>query len=360
MRRALERVFELLKKKANGKEAGKAKRKEGMRLWPLYLALFVLLALYALHNSAIIGAATLVLIVAILVLEARTSISKEGGIKSLIDVAIALLFAAALWFAFTVALATPVPFDAIASCSMQPVLHRGDIVVLQGVRNMSSFLKASHVPIVNVSNASFSYMLSHMSREFVAFYAYSDANKSTISNFIPLNASRYSVGLYSTTCLSYYSSLGQSYNYYRCYLSNSSQQGNLIRYDYSIGRVMVNGKEYGMVETSSIFINGTKIIDNYSNPIIVYRTTPNDTFSGDIIHRAVAAIHAEGNYYIITWGDNNPGPDIQFGNYPPDQKQVLGHVLLNVPYLGYFKLILSGQIGAVAGCNQVILHNYSS
>ena len=76
---------------------------------------------------------------------------------------------------------------------------------------------------------------------------------------------------------------------------------------------------------------------------------------GDIIHRVVAALNVNGSYYILTKGDNNPGLDMEFGNYPINQSSVIGYDIATVPLIGYLKLIVSGQLGAVAGCNQTML-----
>ena len=46
---------------------------------------------------------------------------------------------------------------------------------------------------------------------------------------------------------------------------------------------------------------------------------------------------------------------MEFGNYPINQSSVIGYDIATVPLIGYLKLILSGQLGAVAGCNQTML-----
>jgi len=49
--------------------------------------------------------------------------------------------------------------------------------------------------------------------------------------------------------------------------------------------------------------------------------------------------------------------DIEFANYIPNESSVVGYVIARVPVLGYLKLIISGQFGQVAGCNQTIIRN---
>lgn len=59
---------------------------------------------------------------------------------------------------------------------------------------------------------------------------------------------------------------------------------------------------------------------------------------------------------MLTKGDNNPGLDIQYGNYPPNMSQVQGKVVGVIPYLGYLKLIISGNLVVPQGCNSTVIH----
>lgn len=320
-------------------------------LWPAYLLLLVLLLAYALHNNLFIGLAIFIVLVFILVLEFRVSVHTEGAKKSAYDILYAVGIAAAIWIILIVVLQTTSPIDAVASCSMLPTLHRGDLVVLHGISNMSRFVALHKIPTINMTQSEYSSLNANMKGEFLAFYAFMGGNRSRITEIIPPGVS-YSVAAYNTKCLNTYSYLGQPYNYYKCL---SSQDGNPIRYNYSIGKVMLNGSEYSIVYTSSMTFGSETIVENYSNPIIVYRTTPQDSFGGDIIHRLVAVINVSGSYYTLTKGDNNPALDMEFSNYPASQQYVVGYVITDVPVLGYLKLIISGQVGSVPGCNQQIL-----
>ncbi len=88
---------------------------------------------------------------------------------------------------------------------------------------------------------------------------------------------------------------------------------------------------------------------------MVYQTVPSDLFYkfGDsyIVHRVYAIINASGTYYLLTKGDNNPGLDMQYGNYPANLSQIQGKVVASVPYIGYIKLIFSESYTEPAGCN---------
>jgi len=105
---------------------------------------------------------------------------------------------------------------------------------------------------------------------------------------------------------------------------------------------------------------GTTIIGDMNNSVVVYKTIPQDSFyqEGDsyIVHRVYAVINASGNYYIMTKGDNNPGLDMQYGNYLIPFKDIEGKVIASVPYIGYLKLILSNSFSQPTGCNFVTQH----
>ncbi len=342
-----------MKRKSNKKAQAKQKvSQKHFPMWPFYLILILLVVLYAVHNSFIIGVLIFLLIILILFLEAKISIAIEGEKKSILDILIALGAALLFWIILVIVLDTSSPIDAVASCSMLPALHRGDLVVLHGIGNPIEFAEAHKVPIINMSAQEFNSMESNMESEFLAYYAYFGSNKSNISSIIPQGSS-YSIGLYNTYCIYNYAYLGRSNEIYKCYVN--SQNNNLIKYYYSIGNAIIGGKEYNIVYTSSIKIGNITISQNFSNPIIVYKTTEKDYFSGDIIHRVYALINASGSYYFLTMGDNNPGLDIEFANYPPSSSNVVGYVVFDVPIVGYIKLILSGQFGSVAGCNQTII-----
>jgi len=330
------------------------KRRQKIPMWPFYLLLAILIIIYALHNSFLLGVFIFLLIIVILILEAKISIETEGKVKSIIDMGIAIFAVLLFWLVLIVILNTSSPIDTVASCSMLPALQRGDLVVLHGISNPVLFAKVHNVPIININESVFANMENNMNGEFLAYYAYFNSNKSKISSIIPIGSS-YNIGLYNTYCIYNYIYLRRSGEIYRCFVN--SQDNNLIKYNYAIGNVIVGGRQYNIVYTSSITINNITIAQNFSNPIIVYRTTPRDYFSGDIIHRLYAILNVSGKYYFLTMGDNNPGLDIEFANYIPNESSVVGYVIARVPVLGYLKLIISGQFGQVAGCNQTIIRN---
>ncbi len=333
----------------------KEREKHDYISWLLYALLIVAVVAYAFTSSILVGIGAFALVVVILMYEFRQSIKEEGTKGTVVDVAKALAVVAVIWIVLILVLGTTQPVNVVASCSMLPVLNRGDLVFLHGISNMSSFLQSNRIPVINVSQSQFDNMEANMKNEFLAYFAYAKADHSDIGYIGNFSNSTYGIGLYNTMCIDYYSSLSEPTEYARCAVPAGYQSRNLIRYNYSIGKAVINGITEQAVYTSSITIANHTVIENYSNPIIIYQTTPSDYFSGDIIHRVVAALNVNGSYYILTKGDNNPGLDMEFGNYPVNQSSVIGYNVATVPFIGYLKLILSGQIGAVAGCNQTML-----
>ena len=58
--------------------------------------------------------------------------AEKKGRSSLLDIVYAVLAAGAVWLVLSTALQTPSPLDVITSCSMNPDLQRGDLVIVQG------------------------------------------------------------------------------------------------------------------------------------------------------------------------------------------------------------------------------------
>ncbi|MDE1824946.1 MAG: hypothetical protein KGH61_05055 [Candidatus Micrarchaeota archaeon] len=330
------------------------REKKQMSMWPFYIMLVVLLISYAFDNNAIIGLGAFVLIIIIVAVELRTSLASVGAKRSAVDFGVAIGAAIAIWLILVIVLQTTSPIDAVASCSMLPNLQRGDFIVLHGISNFSSFASEHKIPVIKMDPGEFSQLRQNMQSEFLSYYAYIGNNKSEISQIIPVVSEPYGIALYNTKCLSTYSYLNQNQNIGRCYVGANPEQ-NIIKYNYSIG-LIVQGKVSAKAPyTSSITINNLTISENYSNPIVVYKTTPSDLFGGDIIHRLVAVIDVNGSYYTLTKGDNNQGLDIQFENYPAQQGDIVGYVVGRIPIIGYLKLIISGQLAEPAGCNQVFV-----
>ena len=158
----------------------KEKTKHDYVSWLLYALLVVAVVAYAFTSSVLIGIGAFALVVIILMYEFRQSIKEEGTKGTVIDVAKALAVVAVIWIVLIVVLGTMQPVNVVASCSMLPVLNRGDLVFLHGIGNMSSFLQSNHIPVINVSKSQFGSMEANINNEFLAYFAYAKADPSDI------------------------------------------------------------------------------------------------------------------------------------------------------------------------------------
>lgn len=338
----------------------KRKKQQDKRIYILYLVLAVLVVLYILHNSELVGVLVFGIMLIILAAEFRSNVSSEGLTKTIYEVVIAIGAAALfLWVLPSILLHTSAPIDVIGSCSMLPVMHRGDLVVLSGITNMSQFLKSHSIPIVNLSSGAFTAMANDIGTEYLWPLPYLSNNRSAIQISGIINGtSGYNIGMYNISCISKWGYRGLAYNFYRCYV-NQTNQSNLIKYNYSFLKVMMGKNTDYIAQISGIQIANTAIIENYSNPVIVYKPKPTDSFalSGDIIHRLYAAMKVNNKYYLLTKGDNNPILDIEAFNSPINSTNVVGYVIADIPYIGYPSLLIKLQSGVPLGCNQTIIRN---
>ncbi len=309
---------------------------------PLYILLVALFALYMYFQpvpflALLFGVLLLIAFVILIVLELAGSVAEEGLTRSAVEIAIAIATVFVLWYAARFLLHTSYPLDVVPSCSMQPHLNRGDVILLQGITNINTL----HAPIVQVSKASYAQMSSNMNTEFLACVAYnvSAGGRVAISQMLKPG---YSIGLYDEAI--------------KTIVPFSAQSGNLVQYTCGATNVgFSNGTTGTEVYTSAITIAGSTLIGDKNNSVVVYQTVPSDLFYtyGDsyVVHRLYAIINASGTYYLLTKGDNNPGLDMQYGNYPANLSQIQGKVIASVPYLGYIKLIFSQSYTEPAGCN---------
>lgn len=97
----------------------------------LLLLLFLSIVSYHYTYNVIFGFLGFGFLIAVFVLDLAPK--KSGNAEdSLIELAIALAFAAAAWFLLGFLLNTATPLSVVVSCSMQPTLDRGDLVFVQG------------------------------------------------------------------------------------------------------------------------------------------------------------------------------------------------------------------------------------
>ena len=329
----------------NQKQASEKQNK--LIIWPFYVLFFVFVVLYILtqsnYLSVYFGVMALIFLIIIIVVEFVKS-KKESGMKSTFtEIAIAIVAVFILWFVIRSILATATPIDVVPSCSMLPTLQRGDMIVIQGINSKNiNLLKA---PVINITKADFQNMEKNMGSESLECLAY-NATEGRISQTVYPG---YNVGLF----------LFKPGTEPKI-VSNNFQNGNMIKYYCGVNPVKFqNGSIINEAYTTGISINGIRINGDINNSIIVYQTIPQDYFYnlGDayIVHRLYAILNVSGNYYFLTKGDNNPGLDIQYGNYPANTSYIAGRVIFNIPYLGYIRLLMSGQLEQPQGCNSTVI-----
>ena len=316
-------------------------------IWPFYILFLVFVVLYVLtqsnYFSVYFGAAALISLIIIIVAEFVKSKNESGMKSTFAEIAIAIVAVFILWFIIRSILATATPIDVVPSCSMLPTLHRGDMIVIQGINSKNiNLLKA---PVINITKSDFQNMQKNMGSESLECLAY-NATEGRISQTVYPG---YSVGLF----------LFKPGTEPRI-VSNDFQNGNMIKYYCGENPVKLqNGSIINEAYTTGISINGVRINGDINNSIIVYQTIPQDYFYsiGDayIVHRLYAILNVTGNYYFLTKGDNTPGLDIQYGNYPANMSYIAGKVILDIPYLGYIRLLMSGQLEQPQGCNSTVI-----
>ncbi len=325
----------------------KAKDHKGINTLPFYIALIALFIVYILFQtikaiSVVAGIALFIVIVVLILVEVMNGFKEEGLGRNLLEIALAVIIVVVFWFGLKALLQTNYPLDVVPSCSMLPSLKRGDLVVLQGI----SSVKALKAPIISISNSSYREFQSNMQNEFLSCVAYNQTgNRATISQIVKPG---YIVGFYKNEG----AAGGQI-------VPESSQHGNLVQFTCGErGITYQNGSTAQEAYTTSVTINGTTIYNDTNNTVVVYATVPDDYFYqlGDsyVVHRAYAVINVSGSYFVLTKGDNNPGLDLQYANYPIGLQYIEGRVLAAIPYLGYLKLVLSSSFVEPAGCNSTV------
>jgi signal peptidase I len=324
----------------------KTETKKGVNTLPLYVALVALFILFIIFQNksslaAIFGIALFMTIVILLVIEITNGVKEEGLTRNIIEIAAAIVVVLVFWFGLKALLHTNYPLDVVPSCSMLPQLRRGDLLALHGVQNVSQ-IKA---PIISVTSSDYQAFQNNLPNEFLACVAYQQqGGRVFVSQTIRPG---YSVGLLKTT------SSGS------VIVPSASQGANLVQYTCGSQSILFsNGTVEQEAYTTALTINGTTIYGDKNNSIVVYQTIPSDYFYqlGDsyIVHRVYAVINVSGNYVVLTKGDNNPGLDIQYGNYPINLTYIQGKVVYSIPYLGYLKLALSNSFVEPAGCNSTV------
>ncbi len=334
----------MLRKRKRATTESRKKREKRVNTLPLYIILIMMFVLYLFTQgtpalSVIFGIVAFVLIIILLAAEIFNGIEESGFMRNVLEIVVAIIIVIGIWFLLRIILNTAYPLDVVPSCSMLPALHRGDMILVQGVGP-----SGINAPIVNITPEEWNASFSSVGTEALQCVAYEiSGNQLYVSQLVKPG---YQVGLIEnngagTRIVPYSAQTGAVK--YMCGIANATYQ---------------NGTVVQSAYTQSITIDNTTINGDRNNSVVVYQTVPQDLFYryGDsyIVHRAYAIINVSGTYHVLTKGDNNPGLDIQYLNLPPNVSQVSGRVIGSVAYLGYIKLILSSSFTEPAGCNLTI------
>ena len=327
---------------------------EALKKAPVQLAvlfgtlILFLITNFLLRDSALgfipplLAALIVVEIVAFVGMEVKEGAQAHGWQHEIVDTLIALLVAVALWYGFSFVLNTSSPISGVVSCSMLPNLQRGDFVIVQGAPPKAYDINMTPDELDSLSSKKdlVSYGGNNISIDGSLFpYCLANRGADVCNAFISDPAS------VSETKGAF------SYKYKKCGISFSSGDQEQ---EPCLKSVVFHGKEY---------------LTNFSNDVVVYQPAPGDLFSqiGDIVHRAMFRINADGKYYYLTRGDNNPVLDMQvydyssgIGNHPIPQDRLRGKVILRVPYLGYFKLFLSGYFKEDPQCKTQLTFDHAA
>lgn len=319
-------------------------KKKQMNTLPLYILLIVLFVLYILYQngsaiSLVIGIALLLTLIAVIGIETFNGVREYGLKRNVIEIVAVVVAVIAIWFALQFFLSTRYPLDVVPSCSMLPTLQRGDMLLLHGV-STSEQLKA---PVINVSGSTYTDIVNQINTEPFSCIAYlQNGNYAKVSQYMMPG---YQMGLYTSKNGGSIVQLG-------------SQSGPLTYECGVTNDTFDNGTTRQIVYTTGISVDGQSVSGDRNNSIVVYSTVLQDLFyqEGDsyIVHRVYAILNADGSYYVLTKGDNNPGLDVQYSNFPASLSQVQGKVIASIPYLGYLKLIIASRFVEPAGCNSTI------
>ncbi|BCS90867.1 MAG: hypothetical protein ARM1_0324 [Candidatus Micrarchaeota archaeon] len=313
----------------------------------LYILLILVLILYFIlrYNSlllAILSAIGILLFILILIFEIYNIAVEEGLKKAAIELIIVSVVIVLLFYGLSIFTGSRYPLDVVPSCSMLPNLHRGDIILINRVS--IDQLKA---PIINITGYQYRQLYNNLSSYQYECVYYKKLNNTEFGYRIEIS-DNYSAGF----------KLGLYNPYSKRLIYNSSFYNGFIGFECTNAtRLYINGSSMKIAYLKALIVNNITIYGDRNNSIIVYSTTPNDTFYQEgatlISHRVYAILRYGSNYSILTKGDNNPGLDQQYGNYPVNYSNYNGKVVYIIPYLGYLKLLISG-VSDNTDCNSYI------
>jgi len=328
----------------NNRKIIKDKIKEAFSKWYIQAGLLLFtLFLYLITSqpiNVIFAFLIVVEILAMVTIEVKEGAKQYGWKHEAFDTVIALAIAIAIWYGASFILNTSSPISAVVSCSMLPNLQRGDFVIVQGIDNQAYEIKLTKKEFEDLSKDAF-IIFNNLTRQVKgSFYSYcafipDDLCEEFVKDPEKLIEQKGPFRFYYTTC-----------------------KLNAIDNQEAKTTTCLKGVEY----------KGTLYKPNISNDITVYTPEKDEIYSlsGDIVHRSYFKLDVEGKTYYLTKGDNNQILDIQVydfrsqpaSNKPVSADRIKGKVILRIPYLGFFKLFISGFFQEPSQCKTVLEYEY--
>jgi len=286
-----------------------------------------LLILYLLTHFSIFAILTVVILLIFVGYEFYSGMKEHGWRTELKEIIITILVVVIFWEALILLLGTNTPISGIATCSMKPNMNRGDLILLR--------MEKVNAPTIYLSKSD----ISEITPEF------------TVGN-LTSNGSLFNLCVQSVKTSICTDFVKNPQNYHESH--------GPITFNYGKCNIYVNDKLYETPCVLSVGFKGKIFPMMIKRDIIAYRPKKSDIFSrvGDISHRVQLILKADNVTYYLTKGDNNEIFDLQMydynlkeGNSLINHSQLKGRVIYTIPYIGYYKLFLSGMFGDVPQCH---------
>lgn len=325
--------------------------KDEIRKLPFQLlVLLATLALYLITNALfgspdspyniippLIGLLILAEILIFVGMEVKEGAQKHGWKHEIVDTIIALAIAVAIWYGASFILNTDSPISAVASCSMLPELQRGDFVIVQGAPVRAYEISMTQEELDSLTDRATIFFDGKNISMDGSIFSY------CVHELINNRSSALCEAFVNTPQDIVERKGAFTYHYEGCPLSFS------------------NGTSAHRPCVKTVTFRGQEYLTNFSHDVIVYGPPTGDYYSfiGDIVHRVVFKVNAGGKNYYLTRGDNNPVLDVQayeynlnLFNHPIPEENLRGKVIFRIPFLGYFKLFVSGHLWEDPQCRE--------
>ncbi len=213
--------------------------------------------------------------------------NKNKFVSNIVYIVFAFIFAYALFFLLGVLLATKNPLVIVLSGSMEPIMFRGDIIMLQGL----SFEQINAPQIDLDRNLRNSFLSSFAEVQCIGVNNSIKTELASCNEFIKLFQER-----------------------------------------------KIDSNQFVAKKIS--FNNGEEIAVTTKGDVVVYFS---NSLNRPIIHRVVAKIKARDGLFLLTKGDSTQNPlldqQTEISPLPVNAKEIDGKAILTIPLLGHVKLI---------------------